>query len=149
MIGESMIFMGVAIVGLTGTYLAANALEPYLPRSERAFARLDANSNGKVEPGELKPKALKRFLRIDEDSDGTVTSAEIDLYFARQAEKRKARLLGRLDKSGDGNITRDEVDAYVEALFNVADADHDGAVTLAETQESAARRKQALRVQGN
>ena len=149
MIGKSLIFAGVAVVGLAGTYLAANALEPYLPRSERAFARLDANGDGKVEPGELKPKALKRFLRIDEDSDGTVTGAEIDLWLARQAEKRKARLLSRLDKSGDGNIARDEVEAFVEALFNVADADHDGAVTLAETHENAARRKQALSAQGN
>jgi Ca2+-binding EF-hand superfamily protein len=149
MISRSMIFVSVTVVGLTGTYLAANALEPYLPRSDRAFARLDANSNGKVEPGELKPKALKRFLRLDEDSDGTVSAAEIDQYFARQIEKRKARLLSNLDKSGDGDITRDEVDAYVDGLFNAADADHDGAVTLAETRESAARRKQALSVQGN
>jgi Ca2+-binding EF-hand superfamily protein len=149
MIGKWTIFACAAIAGATGIGLTANALEPYLPRSERAFARLDANSNGKVEPAELKPKALKRVLRLDEDFDGTVTSAEIDLYFSRQVEKRKARLLNRLDGNSDGNITRDEIDAYVETLFNTADADHDGAVTLAETQASAARRRQALRVQGD
>lgn len=148
MIGKSAIFACVMVAGVSGTWLAANALEPYLPRSEKSFARLDANSNGKVEPGELKPKALKRIMRLDEDSDGTVSGAEIDLYLARLAEKRKARILGKLDKNGDGNIARGEVDAYVEALFNVADADHDGAVTLAETRDSAARRKHALSVQG-
>jgi Ca2+-binding EF-hand superfamily protein len=134
---------------VAGGCLAASALEPYLPRSERSFARLDVNGDGRIEPAELKPKALKRVLRIDEDSDGIVTGAEIDLWLARGAEKRKARLLGRLDKNGDGNIGRDEVDAYVEALFNAADGDHDGAVTLAETQETAARRRQALSAQGN
>ena len=149
MIGKSTIFACVAVAGITGTWLAANALEPYLPRSERSFARLDANANGKVEPEELKPKALKRILRLDEDSDGVVTGAEIDRYLARLAEKRKARILGKLDKDGDGNIARSEVDAYVDALFKAADADHDGAVTLAETRDTAARRRQALSVQGN
>ena len=39
-------------------------------------------------------------------------------------------MLSRLDQNKDGNVTRDEVDAYIDALFNGADGDKDGGLTL-------------------
>ncbi|QIG49661.1 hypothetical protein G5V57_19240 [Nordella sp. HKS 07] len=134
---------------LMGAAGAAFATEPTLPRSERSFGRLDADSDGKVSVNELKPKAVKRFLRLDDDKNGTVTTAEIDGWLKRGIEKRKDRMLTRLDQNKDGSVTRDEVDAYIDALFNGADGDKDGGLTLAEIRETSPRRTGQRGATGN
>ena len=138
----------VAVILLGASHLAF-ANEPFLPRSERAFARLDADSDGKMTESEWKPKAEKRFLRLDDDRDGTVTTAEIDAWLKRGIDRRKERMLSRLDENKDGKVTRDEVDAYIDALFNGADSDKDGNLTLAEIRENAPRRVRKGAVNGN
>ncbi len=130
---------GAALLMLATTPLAF-AQEATLPRTERSFSRLDADSDGKLTMNEWKPKAVKRFMRLDDDQNGTVTTAEIDSWLKKGIERRKERMLGRLDQNKDGNVTRDEVDAYIDALFNGADGDKDSALTLAEVRESAPRR---------
>lgn len=140
---------GAAVLTLLGAGHLAFANEPFLPRSERSFARLDADSDGKMTVNEWKPKAEKRFLRLDDDHDGTVTTAEIDAWLKRGIDRRKERMLSRLDQNKDGNVTRDEVDAYIDALFNGADGDKDGGLTLAEIRESSPRRGKQGAVQGN
>ena len=137
-----------ALIVLGASHIAF-ANEPFLPRSERAFASLDADRDGKVTVNEWKPKAEKRFLRLDDDHNGTVTTAEIDAWLKRGIERRKERMLSRLDQDKDGNVTRDEVDAYVDALFNGADGDKDGGLTLAEIRENAPRRSRQNVVKGN
>ncbi len=126
----------MAALILMGASGLAFANEPTLPRSERSFARLDVDSDGRVTVSELKPKAVKRFLRLDDDRNGTVTMAEIDGWLMRGIERRKERMLGRLDRNKDGSVTPDEVDAYIDALFNGADGDKDGGLTLAEIRET-------------
>lgn len=130
----------MAALVLMGASGLAVATEPSLPRSERSFSRLDADSDGKVSVNELKPKAVKRFLRLDDDQNGTVTTAEIDGWLKRGLDRRKDRMLSRLDQNKDGSVTRDEVDAYIDALFNGADGDKDGGLTLAEIRETSQRR---------
>lgn len=138
----AIVAAATALLAIGATHFAF-ANEPYLPRTERSFARLDADSDGKVTMNELKPKAVKRFLRLDDDQNGTVTTAEIDTWLKRGIERRKERMLGRLDLNKDGSVTRDEVDGYIDALFNGADGDKDGALTLAEVRESAPKRGQS------
>jgi Ca2+-binding EF-hand superfamily protein len=140
---------GAAVLILLTAGQHAFANEPFLPRSERSFARLDADSDGKMTVNEWKPKAEKRFLRLDDDHDGTVTTAEIDAWLKRGIDRRKERMLSRLDQNKDGNVTREEVDAYIDALFNGADSDKDGGVTLAEIRENAPRRGKQGAVKGN
>ncbi|MGE0004951.1 MAG: EF-hand domain-containing protein [Parvibaculaceae bacterium] len=140
---------GTAALILLGASHVALANEPYLPRSERSFARLDADSDGKMTVNEWKPKAEKRFLRLDDDHNGTVTTAEIDAWLKRGTDRRKERMLSRLDQNKDGSVTRDEVDAYIDALFNGADGDKDGGLTLVEIRENAPRRARQSGVKGN
>ena len=140
---------GVAALILFEAGHLAFANEPFLPRSERSFARLDADRDGKMTMSEWKPKAENRFLRLDDDHDGTVTTAEIDAWLKRGIERRKDRMLSRLDQNKDGKVTRDEVDAYIDALFNGADSDKDGSLTLAEIRENAPRRGGQGAVKGN
>jgi Ca2+-binding EF-hand superfamily protein len=137
-----------ALILLAAGHLAF-ANEPFLPRSERSFARLDADSDGKMTVNEWKPKAEKRFLRLDDDHNGTVTTAEIDAWLKRGIDRRKERMLSRLDQNKDGNVARDEVDAYIDALFNGADGDKDGSLSLAEIREKAPQRGRQGGVQGN
>lgn len=139
----------MAALILMATAGAALATEPTLPRGERAFQRLDADSDGKVSVNELKPKAVKRFLRLDDDQNGTVTTAEIDTWLKRGLERRKERMLGRLDQNKDGSVTRDEVDAYIDALFNGADGDKDGSLTLAEIRENSQKRSRQRDARSN
>lgn len=140
---------GAAALTVLGTIHLAFAQEATLPRTERSFARLDADSDGKVTMNEWKPKAVKRFLRLDDDQNGTVTTAEIDTWLKKGIERRKERMLGRLDLNKDGSVTRDEVDAYIDALFNGADGDKDGGLTLAEVRESAQKRARQRDAKGN
>lgn len=137
-----------ALLSLVTTHLAF-AQEATLPRTERSFARLDADSDGKVTMNELKPKAVKRFLRLDDDQNGTVTTAEIDTWLKKGIERRKERMLGRLDQNKDGSVTSDEVDAYIDALFNGADGDKDGGLTLAEIRATSQKRPRQSDAKGN
>ena len=140
---------GATALVLMGTAQLAFANEPFLPRTERSFQRLDADSDGKMTINEWKPKAEKRFLRLDDDMNGTVTTAEIDAWLKRGIDRRKERLLTRLDQNKDGSVTRDEVDAYIDALFNGADGDKDGGLTLAEIREKSPRRPRQSDAKGN
>jgi hypothetical protein len=113
---------------------AASAMEPSMPRSPKIFARIDANSDGKITVEELKPRAERRFARFDGDSNGEVTTAEIDSAFQKLIEQRRARILKRMDGDANGVVTRAELDAFVVFMLDSADSNHDGGVSLEEAQ---------------
>lgn len=128
---KTIVLAGLALAALTA---AGIANEPNLPRGQKMFARYDADSNGKISLDEIKPKLAKRFLTIDDNADGNVTSAEIDSWLKAKIEKRKARMLGRLDIDKNGVVSRVELDRFVEAMFNDADSNDDGGVSLEEVR---------------
>ena len=123
------IFGAMAIVPAT-----AFAMEPYLPRSPKAFSKADVDANGKVTAAELTPRAEKRFERIDTDRNGAVSAAEIDVSLQKALERRRDRILADLDTDKDGAISRAELDASVDRLVAAADADHDGGVSIDEAK---------------
>lgn len=120
----------IAIVPAT-----ACAMEPFLPKTTKSFGKIDADSNGKITPGELTPRAEKRFERMDTDRNGEVTAAEIDAAFKAALEKRRDRLMTSLDTDKNESISRAELDAAVDKLLAAADVDHDGGVTLDEAKK--------------
>ena len=128
---KTLVLAGLALAALTA---AGIANEPSLPRGQKMFARYDADNNGKISLDEIKPKLAKRFLTIDDNADGNVSSAEIDSWLKAKIEKRKARMLGRLDTDKNGAVSRVELDRFVEAMFNDADSNDDGGVTLDEAR---------------
>jgi Ca2+-binding EF-hand superfamily protein len=127
----TLVMAGLALASLTAVGIAN---EPYLPRGAKMFQRMDADNNGKISLEEVKPKLAKRFLAIDDNADGTVTSAEIDTWLKAKIEKRKVRLLGRLDADKNGAVSRTELDQFVEAMFNEADVNDDGGVSMDEAK---------------
>lgn len=134
----------LATLAASATFATASlANEPSLPRSEKPFQRVDMNKDGKITPDEMKPMAQKRLSRLDRDRDGKVTTAELDATLRERMEARKARMMERLDLDKDGTVTEAEMNTYVDGLFQTADTDHDGGVTLAEAQALRHSRKSA------
>jgi Ca2+-binding EF-hand superfamily protein len=124
--GFVLVISGIVASGI------AFASEPYLPKAQKTFDRLDANKDGKISLIEFTPIAEKRFLIIDGNKDEVVTAAEIDASLQAALERRRNRILGNMDADKSGSITRAELGKYVEAMVQGADTDKDGAVSFAE-----------------
>ena len=126
-----VVFMTTGLVAVGGLSMAA---EPYLPRAQKSFDRLDINKDGKLSLAEFTPVAEKKFLSIDMNKDEAVSAAEIDASLQAALERRRNRILANLDADKNGVINRDELDKYVEAMVTGADTDCDGGVSFAEAR---------------
>lgn len=126
-----------AVLLITGVAAAgglAMAAEPYLPKSQKSFDRIDLNKDGKINLAEFTPVAEKRFLGIDVNKDNSVSTAEIDASLEAALERRRNRILANLDADKNGAISRAELDSYVEAMVTGADTDSDGGVSFSEAR---------------
>lgn len=141
----------VAAALVTAAGGIAISAEPYIPRNERYFGRFDTDKNGTLSLAEVKARTGKSFLRADGNGDGTVTAAEIDDMMRKAMERRRNAMLKHMDADGNGSVTQVELDKYVEALFNGADANSDGGVSLDEARsfKLAKLRKERGAVQPN
>lgn len=144
-----MIAATAAAVGLAT--VAAQANEPYFPRGEKPFLRLDANNDGKLAPDELAAATKKREWAIDANADRQLSAAEIEAAMQKRIAKRRERIMQLMDTNKDGAITEAEMDQVLNDMFDKADTDDDGAVSLAEIQnfKRAQWRKAYLERQAN
>jgi len=126
--------IAAALTGLAFLTIPALALEPTLPRGPKVFARLDADSNGKITRQELQPKAVARFDRLDSDKNGEVTAAEIDATLQKYLTMRRNRMLKDMDADANGAISKAELEQFVDRLLTAADSDADGGITLDEAR---------------
>ena len=118
-----------------------------------AFARADANNDGKVSREEANAWLAARFAEIDANKDGGLTAEEIRAFYnARRGEGRgppegmRERMEDRqaarfrfVDADLDGKITLPELRVMADAMFRSMDADSDGALTRAEMQRRGRR----------
>ena len=126
-----------AVLLITGVAAAgglAMAAEPYLPKAQKSFERIDTNRDGKINLAEFTPVAEKRFLRLDVNKDNAVSTAEIDASLQAALERRRNRILANLDADRNGSVSRAELDKYVEAMVSGADTDGDGGVSFSEAR---------------
>ena len=126
-----------AVLLITGVAAAgglAMAAEPYLPKAQKSFDRIDLNKDGKINLAEFTPVAEKRFLGIDVNKDNAVSTAEIDASLQAALERRRNRILANLDADKSGSISRAELDKYIEAMVAGADTDSDGGVSFSEAR---------------
>ncbi len=125
--------LGLGFVALASSIAtAAFANEPYFPRGEKAFQRLDTNKDGRISTAEFAPVMDKRVASMDSNGDKALTAAEIDAALIKRVERRRIRMMQLLDANKDGTITEAELDGVVEDMFDKADADHNGGVDMAE-----------------
>lgn len=165
----------LALVGATAAVLPAAAQPgpgPGGPRMERgyhhhfhhvraghgfalgeAFARADADNDGRVTLEEARAWLQARFNEVDANGDGGVTLEEVQAYWQAksgrggQAEQAQPRREGRmpergqarfaamfraLDANSDGRVTFEEVLPFAEAMFRARDANGDGALSREE-----------------
>ena len=160
---------GAAALAVSGAALAQGAPAPAQDltrsaaqeRAAKAFERIDANEDGKLDTADREARQKARFDRIDADSDGSVSFAEFSATHAKPEGERAKRggrnghrmgmrgmrgghlmgMRGNADANGDGTLTQSEFTAAALARFDAADADNDGSVTAAErkAQRDAAR----------
>ena len=131
---KKILYAAFVTTGLVAVAGLAIASEPYLPKAQKTFDRLDLNKDGKISLAEFTPVAEKGFLGIDVNKDEAVSTAEIDASLQAALERRRNRILANLDADKNGSITRAELDTYVEAMVTGADTDSDGGVSFAEAR---------------
>jgi Ca2+-binding EF-hand superfamily protein len=110
-----------------------------------AFARADANNDGRVTLEEGRAWLAARFTDIDTNRDGGVTSEEMRAYaqsrmggrtppaeMQGRMEQRGQAMFRALDANADGRVTLEEVRPFAEAMFRARDLNNDGALTRDE-----------------
>ena len=131
---KKALYAVLLITGVAAAGSLAMAAEPYLPKAQKSFDRIDLNKDGKINLAEFTPVAEKRFLGIDVNKDNAVSTAEIDASLQAALERRRNRILANLDADKNGSISRVELDKYVEAMVAGADTDSDGGVSFSEAR---------------
>lgn len=126
------IILATGLALIAGT--AALAAEPYLPRSEKSFARADANKDGKLALAEFTPLADRALTRLDGNGDKAVTQVEIETKLQEALHRRVERIMTLMDADRNGTITGQELDKLVADMFNSADDDKDGGLSMAEVR---------------
>jgi hypothetical protein len=115
-------------------------------RAATAFARMDANSDGRVDDADRAARHKARFDRIDTDGNGALSYEEFATQHGERAERghraeghrmgmRGGHMMGMhgmADADKDGTLTQAEFTAAALARFDAADADKNGTVTAAE-----------------
>lgn len=91
--------------------------------ARRAFEKLDANGDGKIDPSEFNAPRKDRFDAMDQNGDHAITIKEIEKYRENAREERLEKRFAALDANGDGKVTRDEIR---EHRFSLMDRNGDG-----------------------
>jgi Ca2+-binding EF-hand superfamily protein len=142
----------------------ARAAKSAPKRAARLFDRLDSDHDGKITLAEITashkprpnagdpaakptrgPGRSSLFARADANKDGVITRAEFDaavsagkltLRHAGMRGGQIVRLFDVADVNKDGRLSLDEAQQAALAKFDAADADHDGVLTPAERRRA-------------
>lgn len=103
-------------------------------RAEARFARRDANRDGAIDRADRQARRGQMFERLDTDRNGSISRAEFDARTAHRTDRRAKRMERR---GGERAAMRSPLtrEAFVDralAMFDRADANRDGTVTVAE-----------------
>ncbi len=98
------------------------------------IARLDANKDGKLQVTELPERMQARLADADTDQDGVLSLAELTAHRTKAKQDRFAHE----DKNGDGALDATEVGDKKWGYLQIADANKDGKITLAEIESARA-----------
>lgn len=100
----------------------------------------DANHDGVVERAEFIAYRTSSFSRLDRNGNGVLEESDIPTFLrGRGGPIDFAALKAQFDANQDGVISRREFVYGPTPVFDLADANHDGRVTLAELDAAATR----------
>jgi len=119
--------------------------------AEKLFAAMDLNHDGKLDTADREVHMGRMFDRIDVNHDGSISRAEFFAAHKESMERREApsdegparmmrmramemggQILREADPQHTGSVSHDAFVAAALALFDKADANHDGKVTPEE-----------------
>lgn len=123
-----------------------------LAASDKMFARMDVNSDGKVDAADREAKLKQHFAKIDTDNNGAISQTEFLAMHANRGDRAgapdgKGERMGHrggkgrgghgmgmkmADANGDKVITQAEFRTAAEARFAKADANNDGSISADE-----------------
>ncbi len=109
--------------------------EPAPAEGAPGFSQLDADGDGRLDRAEFERASSWRFGILDKDADGIVSQAEFQAAATEGRERWAPIMFRRLDADSSGGLDTKEFAKRGENLFERADSDGDGALTLAELQE--------------
>lgn len=102
----------------------------------------DGNRDGKISKPELVTFRAANFTRIDRNGDDFLTESDIPAFLRRSGGPIDlAALTTQFDRNRDGKVSRDEFVNGPTSVFDRADANRDGALTLAELDAAVASAK--------
>jgi hypothetical protein len=111
--------------------------------SDKEFALMDGDKDGRVTRAEHAEGARKMFDMMDANLDGKVTAAEMRGAYKAITGKTPARdtlsaeeKIKVVDSDGDGILTVSEHAAGAASMFTMMDADKDGILTKAEMAQA-------------
>jgi Ca2+-binding EF-hand superfamily protein len=155
-----------ALAGAAGVaYAQAGEARPALTRAQveqrsaEAFARLDANDDGVLNPADREAGRKAAFDRLDADDSGAISFEEFSaLREQRQGLRAERRGPGRrggprtgprtgqrmaraADTNRDGTVTQAEFASAALARFDRIDVDKDG--TISDSERPARRMRNA------
>lgn len=152
---------GVALAQTAPERGAAVTQDQMLTRAAARFDRRDSNKDGVLNEADRSGRADRAFAAMDADSDGMISRAEWDERRTTRMDRREARAerrgrvgvdrganrmerrMARIDSNGDGAVTRDEALAKATERFARIDANRDGTVSTDERQAARAARQAA------
>jgi Ca2+-binding EF-hand superfamily protein len=127
-----------ALVVLSACGAASATRAASNPATDPSPIAWDVDGDGTVDWAETKAAALRAFAKLDADHDGTMDPKEI------APANVGARAFEKADADHDGTLTTDEYLALVHEAFTAADRDHDGTVSADELRTSEGERLAAL-----
>jgi EF-hand domain pair len=139
-----------AMIGMTfnsGCMMAVRAVAQQRQPADpgRIFDSADSNGDGIITREEFVAAGERAFARLDRNSDGYIDHGDMSgrLAARQNARDRLADLVAQLDKDGDGRISRAEFMDARTVWFDRADTDHNR--VLSREEAAAAKRKLAVR----
>lgn len=106
----------------------------------------DSNHDGVVERAEFIAYRASNFSRLDRNGNGVLEESDIPTFLrGRGGPIDFAAMKVQFDANHDGVISRQEFVYGPTPVFDLADANHDGRVTLAELQAAATRARATRR----
>lgn len=100
----------------------------------------DTNHDGVVERAEFIAYRAGNFSRLDRNGNGILEEKDIPSFLrGRGGPLDFAALKSQFDANHDGVISRQEFVNGPTSIFDLADANHDGRVTLAELDAAVTR----------
>lgn len=140
--------LATAVLGATllvGTTVAAqSATAQDRPMRGDLFGKADANNDGIVTKAEFLADVDARFAKLDANKDGKIAKDERP----GGGEGRGGRMMGRADADGDGAISLAEQRAQATKRFDRLDTNKDGKIDKAESDAARERMRGMMERRG-